>query len=192
MTDAHEVIDIPVPDYSAYLHTQTVMVRADQLVPGDEILIPEATRGPLPVLRGQVYRVTLSQAAAAHDGPGWTLLTFGAAMARFRTEPHEEFHRVVEPHDPPTCAYCLARFAQAQAQVARIEANKAEMMERARVAVDLLRDVGFASWHRGGPTMEDQIADQQEELAPYLQAIEAQGAPYSQTEIDLMRESGAG
>lgn len=151
MVDAHEVIE--VPDYSAYAHTQTVLTRADQLVPGDEILIPDA-RPPLstlPVLRGPVYRVTLSQAAAAHDGPGWTLLTFGAAMARFRTEPHDDFHRVVE-HDPPSCAYCLARFAQAL-QFAKDHKGR---------ALNAMRNAGLVAYNRPGrQTMEEQLEEQQ-------------------------------
>lgn len=176
MTGAHEVIE--VPDYSTYLHTQTVMTRADQLVPGDEVLIPEEQlHNALPALRGQVYRVTLSQPAAAHDGPGWTVLTFAAAMVRFRTEPHDEFHRVVE-HDPPTCAYCLARFEQSKRHAAQVEKNRQEIMARAEEATNLMRDVGFASWHRPQFTMVEQL--------------EAQGAPYSADEINHMRENGAG
>lgn len=153
MVDAHETIDIPVPDYSAFLHTQTVLTRADQLVPGDEILIPDA-RPPLsalPVLRGLVYCVQLSRATVAHDGPGWTLVTFGASTTRFRVEPHDELHKVVE-HDPPTCAYCLARFAQAL-QFAKDH--------KAR-ALNAIRNAGLVAYNRPGrQTMEEQLDEQQ-------------------------------
>lgn len=180
MVDAHETIDIPVPDYSAFLHTQTILTRADQLVPGDEILIPDA-RPPLsalPVLRGQVYRVQLSRAAVAHDGPGWTLVTFGASMTRFRVEPHDELHRVVE-HDPPTCAYCLARFAQALSSARKIEKNRQEIIDRATKATQVLRDAGFASWYR--PASQE---------ANSTSTVNLQGL--ADAEAELMRENGAG
>jgi hypothetical protein len=174
MVDAHEVIDIPVPDYSAYPHTQTVLTRADQLVPGDEFVIPEHVPNDLPVIRGQVYRVQLSRAAVAHDGPGWTLVTFSATTTRFRIEPHEEFHKVVE-HDPPTCDYCLARYRKAL-QFAK------DHEKRAAEAVDTLRRTGFAAYHRPSPTMEEQLAAQQQE-SPFFT---------DWGETDHMRENGAG
>lgn len=174
MVEAHEVIDVPTPDYSSYPHTQAVLTRADQLVPGDEIIIPEPVPNDLPVLRGPVYRVTLSQPTAAHDGPGWTLLTFGAGMARFRIEPHDEFYKVVD-HDPPTCDYCLARHKAAL----RFAKSQAEWAAR---ATSTLRRAGFAAYHRPQPSMLEQLEAQQQE-SPFFT---------DWGETDHMRENGAG
>jgi hypothetical protein len=117
MVDAYEVIE--VPDYSHYPHEQTVETRADQLVPGDELIIAER---PLvhgrPDISGQVYQVSQSYATTAHGGPGWLLLAFGADMVRFRVEPHEIFHKRVTGHDAQTCGHCRWRWESAKTAAA--------------------------------------------------------------------------
>ena len=108
---------IEVPDYSEnYHHEQTEPVRADSLSQGDYVVVPygdshfdNLSPG---LIRGKTYELYLS-ARADRSGRGWVLIAFGAEMMKWSTAPGEVWHKRV-PHDPPTCAYCLARFAAAQ------------------------------------------------------------------------------
>lgn len=117
MTKADRVVI--VGDYSqAYVHDQTVQVRADQLVKGDRI-IPIPTDDTLAgggMVRGDVYEVQASRPAVL---VGWMIRAFGGGMVTYYNRPSDTFHRIVTPHDPPSCNYCVYRTEKALADAER-------------------------------------------------------------------------
>lgn len=123
MTKADRVVI--VGDYSqAYVHDQTVQVRADQLVRGDRI-IPIPTDDTLAgggMVRGDVYEVQSSVPANLPGSSvldGWKVRAFGGSMVTYWVKPGDTFHRIVTPHDPPTCNYCIYRTHKALADLER-------------------------------------------------------------------------
>ena len=109
---------IIVGDYSqAYVHDQTVQVRADQLVHGDRIIpIPtNDTGGIVGMVKGDVYEVSWSYQRVSE----WVVTAFGGGMVTWSVKPGDTFHRIVTPHDPPSCNYCIYRTEMALAEADR-------------------------------------------------------------------------